>query len=68
MHNQQLGEEGIMANPGTSGTRFAIERVSMGDRLDCRRMRRLLSMRSMNLLHSAISLRELGLSLRLDFK
>lgn len=68
MHNQQLGEEGIMANPGTSGTRTASERVSMGDRLDCRRTRRLFSMRSVNLLPGAISLRELGLSLPLDFK
>lgn len=39
MHNQQLGEEGIMANPGVSGTRTASEKVSMGDRLDCSRMK-----------------------------
>lgn len=55
MHNQQLGEEGIMANPGVSGTRTTSEKVSMGDRLDCSRMKLLLSMRAMNLLPNAIS-------------
>lgn len=63
MHNQQLGEEGIMANPGVSGTRPASEKVSMGDRLDCRRMKLLFSMRAMNLFPNAISLLELTFSL-----
>lgn len=58
MHNQQQGEEGIMANPGVSGTSTASEKVSMGDRLDCRRMRLLFSMQAMNLLPSAIFLLE----------
>lgn len=68
MHNQQLGEEGIMANPGVSGTRPASEKVSMGDRLDCRRMKLLFSMRAMNLFPNAISLLELTFSLPWEFK
>lgn len=68
MHNQQLGEEGIMANPGVSGTRTASEKVSMGDRLDCCRMRLLLSMQAMNLLPNAILLLEPGFSLPWEFK
>lgn len=68
MHNQRLGEEGIMANPGVSGTRTASEKVSMGDRLDCRRMRLLLSMQAMNLLPNAILLLELRFPLPWEFK